>query len=121
MRYLITVVHDGPIDRKSIPAEMYEAMGGFVSKLAEEGLLIDAAGLAPVEQATRINLRGGDVTVVDGPFAEVKEWIGGYFIVKAESEAEAIDYARRSVELHRKHAPGLEVTHEVRRIIDGGD
>ena len=117
MRYLITVVHKGPIDRKSIPAEMYEAMGSFVSKLTADGLLVDAAGLAPVEQGKRVNLRGGKVTVVDGPFAETKEWIGGFFILKVDSEAEAIDYARQSVELHRKHAPGFEVTHEVRQIM----
>jgi hypothetical protein len=92
-------------------------MGAFVSKLAADGVLIDASGLAPVERATRVDLRGGETTIVDGPFAETKEWIGGYFILQVKSEAEAVEYAKHSVELHRKHFPGFEITHEVRQIM----
>lgn len=117
MRYLITVVHHGPIDPSQVPAEMYEAMGAYVGKLAADGILADAAGLAPVEQGSRVVLRGGEVSVVDGPFAETKEWIGGFFILNVDSEADAIGYARQSIELHREHVPELEVTHEVRRIM----
>lgn len=120
MRYLITVVHEGRLPEE-IPAELYEAMGAFVSQLDADGILVDGAGLAPVEKATRVNLRGGEVEVVDGPFAETKEWVGGYFILQVASEAEAIEHARHSVELHRKHVPGFEVTHEVRQIIDEED
>lgn len=119
MRYLITVVHEGPEpDPADVPAELHEAMGAFVTKLDADGTLVDACGLAPMEKATRIDLRGGEVQVVDGPFAESKEWVGGYFILRVESEAEAIEHARYSVELHRKHFPGFDVTHEVRQIMD---
>ncbi len=93
-------------------------MGAFVSQLAADGVLVDAAGLAPVEKATRIDLRGGKVAVVDGPFAETKEWIGGYFILNVESEAKAIEHAKHSVELHRTHFPGFDISHEVRQIMD---
>jgi len=115
MRYLIMVVHDGP-QPKDVPGELYEAMGSFVTKLTEDGTLVDAAGLGPVEEAKRIDLRGGQVTVVDGPFAESKEWIGGYFLVRVDSEEEALDVARGSIALHREHFPGFDVTHEVRKI-----
>ncbi|MCH7232407.1 YciI family protein [Glycomyces sp. L485] len=118
MRYLINVVHEGPIDEQSVPAEMYEAMGGFVAKLAADGILIDGAGLEPTEKATRVNLRDGEVKVVDGPFAEAKEWVGGYFLVQCRGQDEAVEIAKHSIELHRKHVPGMNVVHEVRRIID---
>lgn len=117
MRYLITVVHDGP-EPKDVPAELHEAMGAFVSKLTEDGSLVDAAGLARIEKAKRVDLRSGKVRVVDGPFAETKEWIGGYFVVEVDSEAQAIEIARQSVELHRKHFPGFDITHEVRQIME---
>ena len=61
---------------------------------------------------------GGKITVRDGPFAEAKEWVGGYFIVQCRAQEEAVAIARRSAELHREHAPGMELVHEVRRILD---
>ncbi|GAB3223135.1 YciI family protein [Glycomyces halotolerans] len=119
MRYLINVVHEGgPIDPETVPAEMYEAMGGYVAKLAADGVLVDGAGLEPTERATRVDLHDGKVKILDGPFAEAKEWVGGYFIVQCRSQEEAVEIARQSVELHRKHAPGVDVVHEVRRIVD---
>ncbi|MBB3038297.1 YciI family protein [Hoyosella altamirensis] len=120
MRYLITVNHEGELPT-DVPNELFEAMGAFVSKLAEDGILIDASGLAPIEKATRVELRGGDIKIVDGPFAETKEWLGGYFILQVRSEAEAIEYARQSVELHQKHVPGMNVAHDVRQIMDEED
>jgi hypothetical protein len=117
MRYLITVVHDGP-EPLDVPAELYEAMGAYVSKLTADGVLLDGAGLAPIEKAKRIHLRGGAIEVVDGPFAETKEWVGGYFLVKVDSEEEAIEVARGSIELHRDHFPGFDVSHEIRRIME---
>jgi hypothetical protein len=121
MRYLITVVHENDIDQDKVPAGLYEDMGAFVAKLAADGVLIDANGLEPIEKATRVTLTGGEVKVVDGPFAESKEWIGGYFLLQVKSEAEAVEYAKQSIELHRTHVPWFEVSHEVRRIEDSED
>lgn len=118
MRYLIMVVHTGP-EPQNVPGALYQAMGELVTELTESGTLVDAAGLGPIDQAKRIDLRGGETTVVDGPFAESKEWIGGYFLVSVASEEEALDVARRSIDLHREHFPGFDVTHEVRKIQEG--
>jgi hypothetical protein len=118
MRYLINVVHEGPHDYEGDPTDLHEAMGAFVAELAADGVLVDGAGLEPTEHATRVDLRGGKVKTVDGPFAEAKEWVGGYFIVQCRSQAEAVEIARRSIELHREHAPGFDITHEVRRILE---
>jgi len=116
MRYLITVVHDAP-EPLDVPAELYAAMGDYVAKLTADGVLLDAAGLAPIEKAQRIDLRGGAIEVVDGPFAETKEQLGGYFLVGVDSEEEAIQVARGSIELHRDHFPGFDITHEIRRVL----
>lgn len=118
MRYLINVVHADEMDETRVPAAMFEAMGEYVSKLAADGVLIDGAGLEPTDKATRVDLRGGEVKIVDGPFAEAKEWVGGYFLVQCRSQAEAVEIAKGSIEIHRKHVPWMNVTHEVRRIID---
>lgn len=119
MRYLINVVHDRPADFEGDITDLHEAMGALVSELAADGVLVDAAGLEPTEQATRVDLHEGKVKVVDGPFAETKEWIGGYFIVQCRGQEEAVEIARRSAELHRVHAPGFAIIHEVRGILDG--
>lgn len=118
MRYLITVNHEGSIDEGSVPEEMYADMGAFVEKLAADGILVDGAGLEKLDKATRVSLTDGDAKVVDGPFSEAKEWLGGYFILQVRSHAEAVEYAKQSIELHRKHVPNMSVVHEVRRIED---
>jgi hypothetical protein len=118
MRYLINVIHEGELDESIVPSELHEAMGVFVSKLAADGVLVDGAGLEPTDKATRVTLSGGDVKVVDGPFAEAKEWVGGYFLVQCRSQAEAVEIAKGSIELHRKYVPGMSIVHEVRRIFD---
>lgn len=118
MRYLINVVHDRPEDFEGDPSDLHEAMGAFVARLAADGVLVDAAGLEPAEHATRVDLHGGKVKILDGPFAETKEWVGGYFIVQCRSQEEAVEIARQSIELHREYAPGFEIVHEVRRILD---
>jgi hypothetical protein len=118
MRYLITVNHEGTIDEENVPRAMYDDMGAFVEKLAADGILVDGAGLEPLDKATRVGLDGGEVKIVDGPFSETKEWIGGYFILQVRSHTEAVEYAKQSAELHRKHVPSMSIWHEVRRIED---
>ncbi len=60
------------------------------------GVLLDAAGLRPTSEGVRIRISGGKRTVIDGPFAETKEFIGGYWIVQVKSREEAIEWARRA-------------------------
>lgn len=118
MRYLITMNHEGPIDEGAVPEAMYADMGAFVEKLAADGILVDGAGLERLDKATRVTHSDGEVKVVDGPFSEAKEWLGGYFILQVRSHAEAVEYAKHSIDLHRKHVPHMSVMSEVRRIED---
>ena len=73
-----------------------EDMGKFARELADLGVLKSAAGpLRPVAEAVRIRIEGGAPIVTDGPFAEAREVVGGYFVVEAPDRAAAIELAKR--------------------------
>ena len=86
------------VDRKNAPTGetvgMAE-MGQFAGELAQKGKIRGGAPLHPENTATRISVRGGRARSVDGPFAESKEVVGGFFMVDAASRAEAIEIAKR--------------------------
>ena len=114
MRYIALIKH--PKDYRGIkpPAALMEAMGAFVGENLKNGKFVDGAGLQSTHRAKKVQLRNGQVRVVDGPFTESKEIVGGYTIMEVESEAEALDLAKQFVELHRLYAPGLEMECELR-------
>jgi hypothetical protein len=119
MRYLsmVKMAEDvGPA-----PAALMEAMGAAMQQAFADGSMIDAGGLSPTAESTEFTLRGGRVTVSDGPYAEGKEVVGGYAIVEARSYEEALEGARRVIELHKDHWPGWEGSVEVRRITEPED
>jgi hypothetical protein len=80
-----------------------ELMAGM-AKLTEEGVksgtLLASGGLQPSSQGVRIRYSGGNRAVIDGPFVETKELIGGYAIVSANSKTEAIELANRVLDVH---------------------
>jgi hypothetical protein len=76
-------------------------MGKLMEELTRTGQLVSTAGLRPTSEGARVRLhRGGKLTVLDGPFAETKEVIGGYAILEAKSKAEAIELTQRFLEVH---------------------
>jgi hypothetical protein len=91
-----------------------------IAKAAEEevkaGTMLGNGGLAPTAQGARVRLSGGKVTVIDGPFTEAKEIIGGYAQFELKSKEEAIESAVQFMELHKKHWPGWEGETEVRQM-----
>jgi hypothetical protein len=70
-------------------------MGRFNDELMEAGLLLDLAGLHPSGEGKRVRFSEGNRTVIDGPFAETKEAIAGYWILQVESMDEAVEWAKR--------------------------
>jgi hypothetical protein len=76
--------------------------------------------LLPSKDGARIRLADGKLTVIDGPFSESKEIIGGWAILNADSKAQAIRLATEFMELHRKHWPGFEGESEIRPMFDPG-
>lgn len=72
-----------------------ERMGALIREMKEAGVLLSTGGLEPSSRAARLRNFGGKQTLVDGPFAESKELVGGFVILELDSRAEAIDWARR--------------------------
>jgi hypothetical protein len=98
---LIRIANDtGYETGKTLPAELDVAMGELIAEWSKTGAFVSAAGLKPTSQATRVRLGGGKVMLTDGPFAEAKEVIGGFFILEAQDRAAAVEMARRFVDLH---------------------
>jgi hypothetical protein len=101
------------------PSEQLMAdMGKLMQELTEAGVLIDTAGLRPTAEGARVRLRNGKLKVVDGPFTESKEVIGGYALLRAESMEEAVELAKRFL---RVHGDEWDVECEVRAIDDSGE
>lgn len=97
------------------PSEQLMAdMGKLIEELTRTGQLVSTAGLRPTSEGTRVRLqRGGKMSVVDGPFTETKEVIGGYAILEASSKAEAVELTRRFLQVH---GTDWDVECEVRQI-----
>ena len=120
MKYLTFIRHSEKHREGPPPASLMEAMGAFVARTRKEGRLVDTGGLLPSKDGARVRLEGGKITVVDGPFTETKEVIGGWAILEAPTKAEAIRVATEFMELHRTHWPGFEGESEVRPMFDPG-
>jgi hypothetical protein len=82
---------DGP----GIDAKVVADMGAYHEELQKAGVLLDGNGLKPSARGFRIRYEGAGRTVVDGPFAEVKELIAGYTLIQVSSREEALEWARR--------------------------
>lgn len=96
------------------PSEQLMAdMGRLIQELTESGVLLDTAGLRPTSEGVRVKLQGGKTSVIDGPFTETKEVIGGYAMLKADSMEEAIEVTRRFLLVH---GDGWDLDCEVRQL-----
>ena len=114
MRYMSTVKMAEDVGVP--PQALVETMGKEMGAAFASGSIIDAGGLYPLSQSTEIRLSAGTITTTDGPFTEAKEVAGGYAIIQADSDEEALALARRVVEIHLENWPGWEGSVELRRI-----
>ena len=119
MRYMMFIKHTEDYRGKPIPPGLLEAMGEFIAEYTAKGKFIDGAGLKSTHKGKKVQLRDGKLSVVDGPFTETKELVGGYAIVDLDSDEEALDMATRFMELHRVHWPEFEGESELRPIETG--
>ena len=86
----------GDQPRGELPSEeMLAAMAKYNEDLAKAGVLLDLSGLHPSAEGARVKFSGGKRTVVEGPFAESKELVAGYWIIEAKSIVEAIEWAKQ--------------------------
>lgn len=99
------------------PKQLMDAMEQLIEESLKSREMIETGGLAPTSAGTRVRLAGGKITVTDGPFTEAKEVFGGYAIFELKSKEEAIERARRFMELHHQHWPVWEGESEIRQIV----
>lgn len=115
MKFLVLVKPGLELAEGQMPKrELIEAMGAFNEQLANDGILLAAEGVWPSSKGTRLRFEGGQATVIDGPFAETKELVGGFWIVKGTSREEIV--ARFA------HAPCEDgYVLEIRKLIEPED
>lgn len=101
------------------PAEMMEAMNKLADREIKAGRMIDTGGLMPLATGARVRITDGQLSVVDGPFVEAKEVIGGYAIFELRNKEEAVALAVEFMHLHKDYMPGWEGTCEVRAFFTG--
>jgi hypothetical protein len=94
--------------------ELLEAMHKLADREIKAGRMLDNGGLMPLATGAQVRIAGGKLSVVDGPFVEAKEIIGGYAIFELRDKDEAVAMAREFMQLHKDHMPGWEGTCEVR-------
>jgi hypothetical protein len=116
MRYMMFIKHPQDYGNVQAPASLYQAMGEFIDAATKSGNFIDGAGLQPMAAGSQVKLRGGKITVVDGPYVETKEIVGGYALMEAKTREVAMVIARRFMELHLEHWPTFEGICEVRPL-----
>jgi hypothetical protein len=116
MRYLMFIKHAENSHAVVPPKPLMDAMETFVGEGFKKGWLKETAGLKSASESRRIRSKGGKLTVIDGPFTEAKEIVGGYAIVEVKSKDEAGEIAQRFMELHRIHWPEFECESEIREI-----
>ena len=121
MRFMVIVKADKKSEAGVLPTgKELETMGAYNEQLIKAGILVDAAGLQPSAKGARVAFRNGKVQVTDGPFAETKELIAGYWVIDVKSKAEAIEWARR-VPFQTLPSDGREPELEIRQLFDVSD
>jgi hypothetical protein len=111
MRFMciVTSAHSGPPT-----PQLLEAMHKLADREIKAGRMLDNGGLEPIAMGARVRITDGQLSVLDGPFVEAKEVIGGYAIFELPGKEEAVAMAVEFMQLHKDLMPGWEGTCEVR-------
>ena len=118
MRYMMMVKGNRDYEAGAMPKpELMQAVGAYAEKMMKAGILLDSGGLMPSAMGARVLASGGNLNVIDGPFAEAKELIGGFGILKADSKEEAIKLGKAFMQLYMDVlGPGYEGELEIRQM-----
>ena len=117
MRFMVMIKANKDTEAGVMPeTAMLEAMGKFNEELVKAGVMLAGEGLQPSSKGARIRFSGDTRTVIDGPFAEAKELIAGFWIWKVKSKAEAIEWVKRC-----PNPTGGESEIEIRQVFETED
>ncbi|UNK49273.1 YciI family protein [Lysobacter sp. S4-A87] len=119
MRFMVIVRANADSEAGVMPSEeLLTQMGRYNEELVKAGVMIGGEGLQPSSKGARVRFAGKQRTVIDGPFAETKELIAGYWLFQTGSLAEAVEWVKRAPQLFDSEEP-CEV--EIRQIFEGCD
>lgn len=119
MRFMIIVKASRDSEAGVMPEEkLIAAMATYHQELAKAGVLLDASGLKSSSHGWRIRYSGNKRTVIDGPFADIKELIAGYTLIQMKSRDEALEWTRR---FPNPLGEGAEAEIEVRQLFELDD
>jgi hypothetical protein len=103
------------------PKELMAEIDKLGQEASKAGTMLGGGGLGPTACGARVRLANGQISVIDGPFTEAKEIIGGYAQFELKSKEEAVQSAVQFMELHKKYWPGWEGETEVRQMMGPED
>ena len=115
MRFMYVITASADQDTAPTPA-LLQAMHAMATREIAAGRMLDDGGLMPLAMGARITCARGKVAVIDGPFAETQEVIGGFAVFEAESREKGLALGAEFMQLHADHMPGWEGAMEMREI-----
>ena len=114
MRFMVLVKANKDSEAGVLPDQkILTEMGNFNEELVKAGVMLAGEGLHPTSKGARVKFSGGKRTVIDGPFAETKELIAGFWLWQVKSKEEAIEWLKR--------APFDETEVEIRQLFEADD
>ena len=114
MRFMVIVKANKDSEAGAVPSEkMLTEMGKFNEELVKAGVMLAGEGLHSSSKGARVKFSGGKTTVIDGPFAETKELVAGYWMWQVKSKEEAIEWLKR--------APFEDTEVEIRQVYEAED
>ena len=117
MRFIVFVKATKDSEAGLMPSEeLLGAMAKFNEEMIKAGVMLDGNGLQPSSKGARVRFEGNKRTVIDGPFAETKELVAGYWILQVKSKAEAIEWIKRCPNPHN-----LDSEIEIRQLFELDD
>jgi hypothetical protein len=98
--------------------ELFAAMGRYNEEMVKAGVMLAAEGLQPSSKGARVKFSGGKRTVTDGPFAEAKELVAGFWLIQVKSKEDAIEWVKRCP---APMGEGVEAEIEIRQVYEASD
>ena len=118
MRFMIIIKADKNSEAGALPDErLLREMGNFNEELVKAGIMLAGEGLHPSSKGSRVKFSGNKRIVTDGPFAETKELVAGFWLWQVKSKEEAIEWVKRAP----NPMPGTESEIEIRQIFEAED
>ena len=118
MRFMVIVKADRKSEAGVLPSkELLTEMTQYNEELVKAGVLLAGEGLQPSSKGARVRFSGSKRTVIDGPFAETKELIAGFWLIQVKSKEEAIEWVKRAP----NPSPGTESEVEIRQVFEAED